>query len=234
MTCSEVVFQDETLLVKWLPGENRHLVLAFTGLKHGLGGLPQDEFIGSARGNTRNHVLFISDLKRSWYSSRQLVNKILETVNTFISKHKISKITAIGNSMGGYGALLFATHVPLQKVIAFAPQISMHPEVLLETRWIECRAHFGEDLPASVCPSIEGTATRFFVFFGAESQADAAQTALLPRVANLSLLTVQKCGHDVAAFLKKEGLLKPVLANVFKADGAGLDHILSEQMAYGT
>ena len=233
MKHAEIAFQDESLLVKWLPGTSRHLVLAFTGIQHGLGGLPQDEFIGSASDNTRNHVLFISDLKRTWYSSLHLVDKVVETVKSFIAKHNIAKTTAIGNSMGGYGAILFAAHLPVQKVIAFAPQISMHPDVLLETRWIECRAHFGPVLPVSVCPSIEGSSTRFFLFFGAESQADAAQAALLPTVANLSVLTLHKCGHDVAAFLKKAGLLRPVLTSILHSKGAGLNGLLKGKVAHG-
>lgn len=230
MKHAEIAYQDESLLVKWLPGTGRHLVLVFTGIRHGLGGLPLDEFFRSASDNTRNHVLFISDLKRTWYSRLQLVHKVVETVKTFIAKHNISKTTAIGNSMGGYGAILFAGHLPLQKVVAFAPQISMHPEVLLETRWIECRAHFGPDLPASVRPSIKGNPARFYLFFGADSEADAAQAALLPKAANLSALTLKECGHDVAAFLKKSGLLKPVLADILNVEGAGINLILKGQV----
>ncbi len=226
MTTPTVLSQDDELLIKWLPGTSRHLVLAFTGIRHQLGGLPMDEFIGTASDNASNHVLFISDLKRSWYSSARLMDKIVEAVTGFIAKHNIANTVAIGNSMGGYGAILFAELLPVSKVVAFVPQVSMHPDVLLETRWIKHRPYFGAELPPSLAPVIARSKAYFFLFFGVNSEADAAHAALLSKQPRLSLFMLQNCGHDVGAFLKNAGLLTPVFADIFNANGIGLPRIL--------
>ncbi len=233
MTRPAVLVRNDDLLIRWLPGASRHLVLAFTGIQHGLGGVPLDEFIGSASDNARNHVLFISDLKRMWYSSARLVGEIVNSVKSFITGHKISKVTAIGNSMGGYGAILFAAHLPLSTVIAFAPQISMHPDVLNETRWSTGRPRFGEALPRSLESSIHACSARLFLFFGADSTGDIAQAALLPPTPRIKRFTLLNCGHNVAAFLKSAGLLRPVISNIQESNGAGLGEILQGKLADG-
>jgi len=213
-----ILKSDDRLMIRWLPGNSARLILAFTGVQHRMGGLPMDEFIGAASADTRNHVLFISDMKRSWYSSKALVRRIVRAVKAFITTHDIRETFAIGNSMGGYGAIRFASLLPITKVVAFSPQISLHPATILEIRWAEFRASFGPDLLRSLRAPIQRSNARFFLFFGGESQPDRDQARLLPEIDRLTVRFLRGCDHDAAAHLKKALMLAPLLAEIFGHD----------------
>ncbi len=112
---------DDELRLRWMPGNSTSLVVVFSGVQHNVGGLPLDEFVGTASEGARNHVLFVSDVKCSWFSRPQLNTRILDAINTFIDTHQIQDVVAIGNSMGGYGAILFSDRLPFRIVAAFSP-----------------------------------------------------------------------------------------------------------------
>lgn len=228
-----VLKSDDKLMIRWLPGNSARLILAFTGVQHRLGGLPLDEFIGTASDDATNHVLFISDMKRSWYSSKTLVRRIVRAVKAFVAEHGIRETYAIGNSMGGYGAIRFSTLLPVQKVVAFSPQISMHPATILETRWPKFRTHFGADIPFSLRAQILRSKANFFLFFGNQSAADLDQARLLPQHQRVTTRFIRECGHDTAAFLKKAWILSPLLHTIFTqptADDSKIDALLEGQI----
>ncbi|ETX30588.1 alpha/beta hydrolase-fold protein [Roseivivax isoporae] len=203
---------DADLMVRALPGTNARLVLSFTGVQHGMGQIPADEFIGSAAGAGRNHVLFVSDLARTWFTRAGLQERIVDIVTHYAAEHGIADMAAIGNSMGGYGALLLSDRLPLSVVAAFAPQVSMDATVVAEPRWPEFRAGFGPDLPASVAGPVAAARGTVFVTMGAQDALDRRHMALLPEAAHVHRFLLRGCGHNTASFLKERGVIREVVA----------------------
>lgn len=224
----ETLLQDDDLQIRRLPGSGAGLVLVFTGVKHGLGGVPLDEFAGTAQGGAGNHVLFISDMKRTWYSRAGLVDRILSLVKDYCARHGLLRIQTLGNSMGGYGALLFCRFLPVDLACAISPQISMHPDRIAERRWSQHRADFGPDLALSAVEGFGTLPTRAVVLYGQSEARDRAQMRLIPALPNLTQRGLRGCGHDVARRLKEAGLYGQVFPAILTNDIAGLDRICTD------
>lgn len=219
------VLDDPDLLIRWMPGSSNHLVLAFTGALQSLNGIPDVEFAGSSSEQARNHVLFVSDLRNSWYSLTGMVARIVALVTDFAGRHDITSINTVGTSMGGYGAILIAGHLPVQNVAAFAPQVSMNGSFIRDQRWRRRRDGLGPEVVDSVAPVVSRSTSRFFLTFGRNAANDLAQAALLPRADNLQVHYIDNCGHGVAQFLKSRGILSAVIAAKFAGDAVALQQI---------
>lgn len=199
---------DDELMMREMPGSGHRLVLAFGGIRQGIAGIPRDEFIATASDKGSNHVLFITDQKCSWFSRAGLTDRIVEHVSQYAQKHQITEIVAIGNSMGGYGAILFSALLPVKRVAAFVPQISMHSEVLDEPRWQEFRPDFGPELARSLEESFRKSTAEIHVVYGAEDRLDQAHAALIPSLPNLHVRMMRHCDHsDAVVRLKDTGYL---------------------------
>lgn len=216
----DIVLDDE-LSVRWIPGNSPRLLLVFTGVQHGHGDVPLNEFARTASNGARNHVLFISDRKRSWFSRRGLGLRITTIVTDFMAQHGIERLDAVGNSMGGYGAILFSQALPIRRVAAFAPQISMDPAVIGETRWDWFRDQFGPELKPSVAEAVVNSQAEIHVIYGAACPRDSRQIALLPPAPNLHLHPIRDWWHDVAQGLKEMGLMEDLFKAIF--DGTPWD-----------
>ncbi|MFD1340840.1 alpha/beta fold hydrolase [Litorisediminicola beolgyonensis] len=222
-----VVWEDEDLLVRAAPGQTDTLVVAFTGVKFGLAGVPMTEFYGSARGAEGHHILFVSDLLRSWYSRPGLCDRVCRAITAYAAEHGITRLHAVGNSMGGYGALLLSDRLPFSSVLAFAPQVSMDPGVIRELRWIEFRPFFGRELAQSVNPNIARAECPVTIVVGDGDAEDARQTALLEPAENLTLFRIARGRHNAVRGLKDEGILKPFMSAVFAGDRAEAEALIA-------
>ena len=204
------VLRDDDLFVRHLPGTTDRLVVVFTGAMHKAGGVPMDEFVGSASDGARNHLMMVSELRRSWYSRAGVQDRVEDVVMSFAERHRIGWMAAVGNSMGGYGALLFGGRMPFQVVAAFSPQVSMNPDAIDERRWARRRAHFGPELPLNASAGLAGRDVEAFVSWGRDAPRDMAQADLLVRAPNVHQWRVRGAGHDLALKLKAAGLSRAV------------------------
>ncbi|MCC0063382.1 MAG: hypothetical protein H6895_04735 [Defluviimonas sp.] len=141
----EVVRDDELLRVWFLPGDSDRLVVSFCGI--GLDGeeVQSPEFLGSARGEAGNPVLFIADKARSWLNAPGIVEEIAATIRRWTERSGAAQVSMLGNSMGGFMAMVMPAHVPTVASIGFSPQFSIDPEIARETRrWQRWRERISE------------------------------------------------------------------------------------------
>jgi pimeloyl-ACP methyl ester carboxylesterase len=108
------------------------LIVAFAGrgLKYGI---TQYEFV-SVLDRLNCDQLYIKENKPSWY--QECFADILLYLKLKVKKYK--KVIFIGNSMGGYGAILFGWLLNVNKIIAFAPQTFLdkyNRDKHNDTRW---------------------------------------------------------------------------------------------------
>lgn len=205
-----VIHEDEFLKVVWRPRDAARVLLCFTGIGHSLGAIPvqQDEFVGTAL--SYGVPVFIHDKTRSWgnsFSFEQLAS-ILEPLCGG------REMSAIGNSMGGFLAVAASSLLPLRRVVAFAPQFSVNPQVLPdERRWMEYR----RNIVHYRLPSLEGCferAEQYFLFSG-DTPEEERHWRHFPARANVYNFVRPGTGHDAAVLFKTDGVLSRLISDCF-------------------
>ena len=107
-----------------VPGSEK-LFFFFGGIAGAIG-MPPFEFYNASRILDFSKV-FLRDFSQSWYQSAvptvgDDVHAIGQYLRSVIEKSGASKIRFVGNSMGGYAALLFCSMLQCGKAIVFSPQ----------------------------------------------------------------------------------------------------------------
>jgi dienelactone hydrolase len=183
------------------------VLLSFTGVGHAMGGLDvqKPEFFGTARGFA--NVLFVTDKARTWGNALDLAG-LAARLAPFTRGRRLC---SIGNSMGGFLAVIAGRHFPLATAIAFAPQFSVNPRhVPWERRW----AGYTDAIPAHVLSHAGdhmGPDTRYCLFSSGEGL-DRRHARLFPVGPNIRHFLFPGFGHDVAARMKEEGILSAAVA----------------------
>ncbi len=113
------------------PGSKK-LYFFFGGLR-GKITMPQFEFYNASKIVNENKI-FMRDFSQSWYHDGLLnVSQDIDTTVTFLQKEidelKPENVYFVGNSMGGYAAILFSILTKQGEAIAFAPQTFISPEL---------------------------------------------------------------------------------------------------------
>lgn len=206
-------------------GRSKRLIVAFSSLGNGL---VRHEFGGSLAKNNKQlyedglydvyDVLFVSDPSQSWYQKDSF-----GTFNGFKEYEKriraasrpYERVSCIGDSMGGSGALLFG-HLATESVVAFSPQIDLKGDVHVSRYDMvpSIRDGYCRRLLQSVEQAV-AKKTNVFVHRGVE-KSDMRHTDLLQSyfsdMPSLQIIEHEDCPHhQIAVHLKQQGKLAQVL-----------------------
>ncbi len=122
--------------VDFLDGAGDDLVISFSSIGHDPGRAPSPEFVATATANGTRRALFITDTSRSWANDPGFEQALIRSLETVSARKPVTRIAAIGLSMGAFSALVAAQFLPVDVVLAFGPQWSVAPGVVPgETRW---------------------------------------------------------------------------------------------------
>lgn len=118
-----------SVLEELVPSSNR-LYFIFGGIASEIG-MPPFEFYNASRILTENKI-FLRDFTQSWYQNGlpgygRDVFDIAEYLAAKIRQVNPVDVFFVGNSMGGFAAILFATFIGAGTAIAFAPQTFISP-----------------------------------------------------------------------------------------------------------
>ncbi len=125
----------------FIPG-SKVLYFFFGGINAGIA-MPPFEFY-KASGIINENKVFMRDLSQSWYhAGLQGISKDIDTTALYI-KNIIKEINPdktyfVGNSMGGYAAIIFCTLIGKGEVIAFGPQTFISSD--LREKYKDTRNH---------------------------------------------------------------------------------------------
>lgn len=206
-----VACDDDLLRITQADGDPARHVVSFTGIGWGMQGIQTEEWrktLGAGGSGTATYVI---DKQRGWY------NSTYEPICRHLAALAAGsgRVTTLGNSMGGFGALYFASAIPhCARAVAFAPQFSVNPALMppKETRWAQYRRqilthHRGHALEH---PSAD---IDYIAFYGEGTEIELAHARRLARVATprTFIFLVGDCEHDVAATVKQAGLLPNLL-----------------------
>ncbi|MEM8850265.1 MAG: hypothetical protein AAGE03_09545 [Pseudomonadota bacterium] len=225
---------DDELRLRWMPGQTNRLVVVFMGMHGGVGGQPLDEFAGSASSNGTNNVLFVTDRRASWYAAPGLWRRIVRLIRYMRKSEGIREIITLGNSMGGYGALLLPRDLRVARAIAFSPQVTMDRSILDDQRWPDVQKRWGTLPVRSVAEMIDSTRTEYYLAAGGDCAEDLAHLDLIPEMPRVHRFIFPGAQHNLARALKQQGLLHDMVTNIARGRRARVKRLLatySEQAA---
>lgn len=189
------------------------LVIAFAGVMGGIGGIEVPEFSRSLRaGATERDVIFVRESPAAWYNSASE-----DLVATLAAAGAGKRVLTLGNSMGGFAAILFALLLPGPcRSLSFVPQFSIHrDEVPFDARWKRYADAVSLWRYRTCLPAAQNRAkgAAHLLICGSGDPADIRHIErILEEAANPAMaLIVDGCGHDVGQFLKAHGALVPLL-----------------------
>lgn len=123
--------------VQFLPGPGDALVISFASVGHDPARTSSPEFVGSATASHRP-ALFVADESRSWSNAPGFAEMLATALAGVKARQPVRQVLLIGQSMGAFAALVAASLIPADAVIAIGPQFSVDPAVMPgETRWAE-------------------------------------------------------------------------------------------------
>ena len=226
----EMLVDEDDLQVSWLAGRGDCMVVSFTGIGHRQGEWQRIEFPKIASADGENVVVFVTDRRRTWYNGAGLIERITGAVLGLAGRLGIRRIATLGNSMGGYGAVLFANRLGAEQAIAFVPQFTMDDRVLPEPRWQDYKAGMPGFAVASLAECM-GPPCRFFVLHGGRGQ-DRRHWLRFPAGGHIRHWVLPLNTHAAATRLHLDGRLDPLIAALLRDDQATEVEMLTRQGAH--
>jgi pimeloyl-ACP methyl ester carboxylesterase len=203
--------------IQGIAGGSEDLVIAFASIGHDPSRAPSPEFVRSATARDRS-ALFVMDEARSWATAEGFADTLREALEALQARQKITRILAIGSSMGAFVALRAAQTLPLTAVLAISPQYQ--PAASWETRWRAWTYPLPEALTA---PLPQGP----YLCLMHGLQDDAHQSNLFPPQKGCDhILFADQAHATLAAHLKTRGLVEGLIDATLEKDRRRLLRIL--------
>jgi pimeloyl-ACP methyl ester carboxylesterase len=204
---------------------SRTLLIVFGGMK-GRIGMPRFEFF-ALTGDIPVKRVFVRDLRQAWYHrglpgyGRTLMS-VADVLREHIAAEQVERMVVVGNSAGGYAALVLGTLLGADEVLCFAPQTVLDLDVLAtvgDHRWDQhlkpLVAAGGvdpdwADLGSALAP-VRRTDTRYRVFFDDTVLADRFHAERLLGLEGLRLYRFGIGRHHLVRTLRDNGALGQIV-----------------------
>jgi acetyltransferase-like isoleucine patch superfamily enzyme/Flp pilus assembly protein TadD len=155
--------------------------------------------------------LFIRDPTQSWYGRKiegfaNGPDDIKDEIKKITDKFKPENIIFMGESMGGYAALLFGILLKVGRIIAFGPQMILNSKMPnMPKRHTELKYQNLYEILKEKIPK-----TKIDIWFGAEDLADVYNISDARYISNIKIFPVKHSPHNVFFYVDGLNLLKPL------------------------
>lgn len=191
--------------------------------------MPPFEFYNASRILDENKI-FVRDFAQCWYQDGlpgigEDIDATAGYLDERIDEIKPEKTFFVGNSMGGYAAILFASLTGKGEAVAFAPQTFVSPSLRLrhlDYRWPRqivrtylrsLRKRHVWDLRPLV-QRREGV-QKISIFVSKEHRLDHRHAEHLRSVAGVRVHEFESGGHGVVKVLRDEGRLPAIMSGTY-------------------
>lgn len=205
-----------------------HLYIFYGGIAAGIA-IPPFEFYSSSEILDENKI-FIRDFNQSWYQNGLPgISKDIDSTATHI-KHLIEEINPnrvffVGNSMGGYAAIMFSELLGIGDVIAFSPQTFISPFLRLyhrDTRWKrKIRMTYIKSLLKPKIWDLKPLLLRanrdrnISILVSKEDSLDLIHAGHINNIPGVRVYELDGGGHNIVKMLRDEGRLAEIMAGQF-------------------
>ncbi|MGH7884200.1 MAG: hypothetical protein ACRENO_00740 [Thermodesulfobacteriota bacterium] len=204
-----------------LTHHKRPMLIAFGG-KAGALGMPPFEFFKITK-NLDINKIYLRDLSQTWYHSglRGITENIDDTVSFLRSKIDESganKIVVVGNSMGGYAAILFGILIKADIVQAFSAQTTIDNENFFRNKKKLQNDHnnFSDkyfDLKKLI--KCNNNKVKINIYYDSKDRFDNFHAMYLDSLQNVTLHSFNGSGHGLIRVLKNSGKLQKIIDSSF-------------------
>lgn len=176
------------------------------------------------------HALFVYDLTHRWYVDESHYDRVCAVIMGQMAALGVSRLTTVGDSMGGYAALAYAQDLPINYALAITtrssigpgsvPDVRQQPQLLpphARLRLPDLRPALAR-LPAGMM--IHGTRGPDRVHFPMLRARGAVDHWIMPGR-----------GHGIAAWMKQNDILVPVVRTALDADAAKASRLVASRGA---
>lgn len=208
-----------------------HLMITLGGINQGFG-IPPFEFVRSLEGMPCD-MLFLRDFSQAWYhlgvdQQRNSLAALLTSIQEFIQQRGYRNVVVLGNSMGGYGAILLGHLLQANTVLAFAPQTFIGPWLRRwhgDQRWREQLANVHASPRATpayfdlkrVLKSGKGAAS-VLVYYSPVDALDAVHARRMHGLPGVEVHAVADGAHEVVRVLRDNGTLHLLVRTALMTD----------------
>lgn len=208
-----------------LSTQGSNLYIFFGGIAAGIA-IPPFEFYKSSKIINENKI-FIRDFSQCWYHNglpgiSKDINSTVKYLQHQIEEIKPDKIFFVGNSMGGYGAILFASLVQQGEVIAFAPQTFISPLLRRkhrDNRWSDqINATYKKSLFKRKVWDLKPLLLRsagkqkISIFVSKEEKLDRIHASHISNILGINVYEFEGGGHEVVKLLREQGKLQSIMS----------------------
>jgi hypothetical protein len=204
------------------------LLVFFAGFRGGFGTLPVFEFRSTVSG-VRAHKLFFRDLSELWY--QRGVPGVGDSPDAIAARNAAcrdrwgaKRVVMVGNSSGGYAAILFGLLTGADEVHAFAPKTRLleSEDFHDQEKLAFLLRHLGADHPnldlRRLMESGVGARTRVHIHYPTGNAVDTGQARHVASLPNVRLWSYPWRSHALVKKLKEAGLLRPILESAIRGD----------------
>lgn len=208
-------------------GTSGVLVVCFRGLRLGAEDAQRPyEMPRAATGNGRHSTLFLTDAEESWLNAPGLIQAYAANIATVMTEERPARVVFLGNSMGGFSALVMAGILRADAVLAIAPQWSADPALVpAEKRWITQRSRIDEFTIRHAGDYLNPRCQN--ILLHSDAYAERFQRMPYLAVRGLENWIMTGMRHNIAQELRQAALLDRLVAAVADDDRAGQTAILS-------
>lgn len=194
--------------------------------------MPPFEFYNSSKILDENKI-FIRDFAQCWYQDGlpgigRDIDATAKYIDGQISEIRPEKTFFVGNSMGGYAAILFAGLLGKGEAIAFAPQTFISPALRLkhlDYRWPRqifrtYRRSFRKRKIWDLRPLLlgPGGARKIAVYVSRGHRLDHVHAAHVKDIAGVRVHEFESGGHGVVKVLRDAGKLPAIMSGTYTRD----------------
>jgi hypothetical protein len=214
---------------KELSPNGKNLYIFFGGIGAGIA-IPPFEFYKASR-ILGDHRLFIRDFSQCWYQTGlpSISNNVYSTA-TYLQNEITSigpeRVYFVGNSMGGYAAILFSSLIGAGEVIAFAPQTFISPLLRLrhqDRRWRKqilntYMKSFWKPRVWDLRPLLtsSGHEKKISVLVSKAHRLDHIHACHIADVPGVKLHEFNSGGHAVVKLLRDQGKLHAIMSGTYE------------------
>ena len=195
---SDLSFETENFSVTHYHSDPDKLIIVFISAgRQTPGGAPIEEFRNSLRG-LGTSILFVADQKILWFNHAE-ADEVFGRIAAIADRY--SYVGAMGESMGGSGALLATKYMSkISRVLAMSPQYSIAaPFIRFDLRYEGIGRHIQHHFHDGFAPSSLPQQT--VIVFGNTEWPDHIH-AMAFTAHRLDVIFIEGATHNVAAFLK--------------------------------
>lgn len=205
---------------------SKQLLVTFGGIRQGIG-MPVYEFNNTLKDIACDKV-FIKDINQAWYHKgiNEKTKNILELkklLEKIINENQYTNVIFIGNSMGGYAAILFGILLNVNFVLAFSPQTFIDKSNRFwykDKRWgKEIRGVYINNAYQRKFYNLKKNlkklnySTQIDVFYSNKNVLDKLHSERLIKQQNVILHSYDKGNHNIIKVLRDEGELIKIIRN---------------------